>query len=97
MSQKITITADHIAGKLNVEADFESWSYKDSSNWRLSPTALGFMSGGLFCRQYFSRKPDPEALRTDAFMTQDLMYAFPPFCMISRSLVKVQYLSLIHI
>jgi len=33
----ITITVEHLAGRLNVEADFQSRSVKDSSEWKLCP------------------------------------------------------------
>lgn len=44
--------------------------------------------------QYVSWKPDPDAIQYDAFSmrwdSNHKMYAFPPFCLISRCLAKVK-------
>ena len=102
---KITLTAEHLAGRLNVEADLESRQYRDGSNWKLDETifqALGHIWGpmemDLFADRlnkqlpaYASWKPDPMAQVTDAFTCnwrKGLLYAFPPFCLISRCLNK---------
>ena len=78
---KITLTAEHLAGRLNVEADLESRQYRDGSNWKLDETifqALGHIWGpmemDLFADRlnkqlpaYASWKPDPMARVMDAF------------------------------
>ena len=36
-SKKITITAEHLPGHLNITADWESRNFQDKSDWELSP------------------------------------------------------------
>ena len=81
LMNKIIITAEHIPGVKNVEADFQSRSFTDSSNWRLAPQMLiaaekilGTAKVDLFAdrlntqkKQYVSWKPDPGAMAVDAF------------------------------
>ena len=80
---KITLTAENLAGRLNVKADLESRKYRKGSNWKLEETifqALGHiwrpMEMDLFADRlnmqlpaYASWKPDPMAQPevTDAF------------------------------
>ena len=45
------------------------------------------------CKKYFAWKPDPHALAIDAFAQiwdHNIMYGFPPFSMIGRTLQKVE-------
>ena len=77
----ITITAEHLPGKLNVEADHQSRSVKDSSEWKLSPNVFkqlclkrGTPSIDLFASRlshqvprYMSWKLDPFSQGRDAF------------------------------
>ena len=35
--KKITITAEHLPGHLNVTADWESRNFQDKTDWKLSP------------------------------------------------------------
>lgn len=103
----IMITAEHLPGILNTQADRASRHFADRSNWRLNPQLFnqlekmwGPFSIDLFAdrmnaqtRQFYSWKPDPEALGTDAFCHKwapNTMYAFPPFCLIGRCLAKVR-------
>jgi len=44
-------------------------------------------------KRYISWKPDPNSVATDAFQQnwrEDLMYAFPPFCLISKVVQKIR-------
>ena len=38
LEKKITITAENLPGKLNIQADQESQSVRDSSEWKLNPS-----------------------------------------------------------
>ena len=107
MDRKIMITAEHLAGKDNITADQQSREYRDSSNWRLDTgvfqeveSMLGQSQVDLFAdrmnaqkKKFYSWKPDPEAVQTDAFCvkwTELEAYAFPPFCLLGRVLAKVR-------
>ena len=81
LSKAITLTAEHLPGVQNVEADAESRDYRDWSNWRLHPNlfkALNKLWGpfevDLFADRlnsqlpmFYSWKPDPAAMAIDAF------------------------------
>ena len=40
MKHQITIHAEHLPGKLNVLADYESCHLSDCSNWKLNPVTF---------------------------------------------------------
>jgi len=77
----ITITVEHLAGRLNVEADFQSRSIKDSSEWKLCPKIFQLICKArwtptidLFASRishqvprYMSWKHDPYSIGRDAF------------------------------
>jgi len=81
LAQGITITAEHLPGKLNVEADTQSRMVNDSSEWKLSPIVFnklcqqrGVPSIDLFASRtshqvprYMSWKLDPYSQGRDAF------------------------------
>ena len=81
ISQDIWITAAHIPGKANVEADWESRNFNDQSHWKLNVNvfekicaAFGKPDVDLFasrlnfqCKPFVSWRPDPEADAIDAF------------------------------
>ena len=81
LSKQITVTAEHMAGVLNVEANQESRVYKDWINWRLNPQIFRSLSrvwgpfeidlfgDRLNCQmdRFISWKPDPAAEAVDAF------------------------------
>lgn len=81
MREGITITAEHLPGKLNIEADTQSRSVRDSSEWKLCPVLFkriclrrGTPSIDLFASRlshqvprYMSWKMDPFGLGKDAF------------------------------
>jgi hypothetical protein len=108
LKRKITLTAEHLPGVTNVQADHQSRVYKDSSNWRLEPKVFRQVSRkwGPFGKDLFadrlnrqlvpfvSWKPDPESEATDALSIswkgEKVLYAFPPFCLIMKCLVKAQ-------
>ena len=81
LSRKITITAEYLAGVQNIEADYQSRVFTDSSNWQLNPQVvhqieniLGSCAVDFFAdrlnihkEKYVSWKPDPHAMTVDAF------------------------------
>jgi hypothetical protein len=107
LERGITITAEYLPGLENSKADRASRvMIQDASDWMLDRAtfksvekALGPVTTDLFAswtnaqkKQYVSWKPDPGAIRCDAFSMKwhEGMYAFPPFCLINRCLAKVQ-------
>jgi hypothetical protein len=103
LQQNILITVEHLPGVLNVQAGRESRTFVDSSDWKLQPQILQpFLKDreiDLFTtrltnqlKRYVSWRPDPHAVATDAFSidwSQPKGYAFPPFNLIQRTLMKV--------
>ena len=107
IQRNIWLTAAHLPGKLNVEADHMSRKFNDRTEWMLNPQVFreiaqyfGTPEIDIFAsrlnkqvRRYISWLPDPEAEAVDAF-TIDWkplkFYAFPPFCLISKCLQKIQ-------
>lgn len=101
------ISAIHLAGSLNVEADKESRKmYGSEAEWQIKPSIfsdimveLGPCDIDLFASRlnaqlpnYVAWHPDPGAIAIDAFAmtwTNRSLFAFPPFCVISRILAKV--------
>jgi len=81
LSNKITITAEHLPGVLNTIADRWSRVFLDRSNWKLDPSILpqlernwGVTEIDLFVdrlttqkAKYVSWRPDPGATAVDAF------------------------------
>ena len=79
-SQNIFLSAEHLAGRMNVMADWQSRHFTDSSNWRLCPKVFqalmqirGPCAKDLFAdrlntqlHRFYSWKPDPMALTVDA-------------------------------
>jgi hypothetical protein len=107
LNRNMILSAEHLSGALNISADWESRHFQDSSNWRLCPAvfrslmlARGPCKIDLFADrlnaqlpQFFSWRPDPMALATDALLQNwsvGRLYAFPPFCLIMRSLAKLR-------
>ena len=103
----IMLSAEHYAGHLNTVADWESRHFRDASNWRLhqnvfsslmqirGPCVIDLFADRLNSQlpQFYSWKPDPLAIATDALLqdwSRGRNYAFPPFCLIMRSLAKLQ-------
>ena len=84
LSRRITVTAEHLAGVENTEADHESRVYKDWSNWRLNPRLFHALSqvwgpfeidlfaDRLNCQvdRFVSWKPDPAAEAVDTFQVK---------------------------
>jgi len=80
-SKNIWVTATHIPGKENVEADRESRVFSDTTEWQLCPQMFEsicdrfgkpdidlFASRTNFqCKPYIAWKPDPEAKAINAF------------------------------
>jgi len=107
LERNIHIIAQHLPGAQNITADAESRSLKDRTDWKLNPVifqmidrTFGPLEIDLFatrlttqCPCYFSWRPDPYALSTDAFLQTwtDLKgYANPPWNLIGRVLAQVQ-------
>ena len=105
--RSLTLTACHIPGKLNVDADRASRTLNVDTEWMLKPSIFkkicryfGKPKIDLFASvlnaqlpKYASWKPDPSATYIDCFMMNwntELLYAFPPFSLIARTLQKVR-------
>ena len=106
IARKITLSASHIKGSANVEADRLSRDDNVDTEWRLKPPlfralchTFGMPTVDLFAsrlnnqlERYISWRPDPGAFAVDAFTvgwSQMFSYAFPPFSMIGRALMKI--------
>ena len=103
LQHNILITAEHLPGVPNVRADRKSRTFIDLSDWKLQPEIIQcFLKNreiDLFAtrltnqlKSYVSWRPDPQAVATDAFSidwSQLKGYAFPPFNLIPRTLMKV--------
>ena len=86
----ITLTAEYIPTKLNVDADFQSRNVEDSSEWKLNPEIckevvlkMGRPQVDLFASRtshqlnpYMSLKADPSCWAVDA-LQQDWAHLFP--------------------
>jgi hypothetical protein len=107
LSQQIMITAVHLAGTLNVDADTQSRHFDDKSDWRLNPTVfqqigkiLGKTKVDLFASrantqlpEYWSWRDDPMAVGVNSLsISWEKIngYAFPPFCLVGRCLLKIR-------
>jgi len=105
-SRSIYIFASYITSKGNYIADKESRIQYSDTEWSLSDSCFesiiktyGDPEVDLFascsnnkCKKYFSWKPDSYALGVDAYTViwQEFFYAFPPFCLILRTLQKIK-------
>ena len=107
LERNIHIKAQHLPGVLNSAADAESRTMKDRSDWKLDPAIFhridqlwGPIEVDLFasrlthqCQAYFSWRPDPYALATDAFLqdwSQMKGFANPPWSLVGRVLAQIQ-------
>ena len=82
IERQIFLTAEHLPGVLNQEADEESRTIRDRRNWMLHPhlfsqikEKMGPLEVDMFASRlthqlprYFSWRPDPAAEATDAFV-----------------------------
>ena len=92
----IMLIAEHYAGHLNSVADWESRHFRDANNWRLvqkvfsslmhirGPCAIDLFADRLNHQlaQFYSWKPDPLSIATDALLqdwSRGRNYAFPPW------------------
>ena len=107
IGKNITLVAEHLPGHLSVIADQESRSMRDRCDWMLNPKvfqtiqdAMGPLEVDLFATRltkqlprFYSWRPDPEAVATDAFLqdwSQLRGFANPPWYLIHRCLTKVK-------
>ncbi|KZS06357.1 Uncharacterized protein APZ42_030220 [Daphnia magna] len=104
--RQLSIEAVHLAGALNIEADAESRSGPDASDWVLNRDVfrnlreIWPMDVDLFgsfwnaqLPRYVSWRPQPEAMAVNAFSVNwgDFVgYVFPPFSMIPKCLEKIR-------
>jgi hypothetical protein len=105
LERSITVEANHLPGRLNTVADYESRAGPDSSDWQLDPVVFqkigskwGPFAVDLFATRltaqllrFVSWKPDPVA--EDAFTldwSQLAGYVFPPFALIGRCPRQIQ-------
>ena len=80
--REIVLTAEHLPGKSNQIADWESRNISDSSDWKLDtrifkqiikifgPCDIDLFASRLNCQilKFVSWRPDPDAIGTDAFL-----------------------------
>ena len=107
LERNIHITAQHLPGVQNCIADMESRNMVDRMDWMLdqaifkeidrcfSPIEVDLFASRLTnqCPHYYSWRPDPYALATDAFLLDwTLMKGFanPPWGLIGWTLQHVQ-------
>ena len=105
LSKEIMLTAEYLPGRLNARADWASRNFQDSSEWLLSPRAFqkicvkwGFPELDLFATradtilhvvESRSTQPSNRCIPT-TLEHRGLLYAFPPFPMIGKVLLKVK-------
>ncbi|KAJ1197977.1 hypothetical protein NDU88_001821 [Pleurodeles waltl] len=104
---EIPLSAEYLPGSLNQAADWHSRFLRDYSDWKLHPSIFrsicckwGPFAIDLFASRlnsqlplFFSWRPDPVALASNAFLqdwSQAINYAFPPFLMITRVLAQIR-------
>ncbi|KAM4749018.1 stereocilin [Rhinophrynus dorsalis] len=107
LDRNVTVLAEYLPGLSNVVADWNSRYLSDRSDWMLDREVFSLVEHlwgpfqiDLFASRlnrqlptFFSWRPDPEALATDAFLQSwvpGIHYAFPPFAMIPRVLLSVR-------
>ncbi len=106
IQKQIWLSATYLPGVLNVEADKQSRLRHDNTEWQLNPHVFqmlvhlwGAPSIDLFASRlnyqitpYVAWKPDPHAAAVDAFSIpwESNFYAFPPFSLLGRALMKIQ-------
>jgi hypothetical protein len=107
LQKGMMLSAEHLPGRLNQVADYESRHFSDASDWKLHTeifSLLKSLSGplqiDLFANRlnhqlprYYSWRPDPLAEAVDALQQSwsvGPLYAFPPFCLIAKSLAKIR-------
>ena len=107
--RRITITAAHIPGVKNTEADAQSRKFRDMSDWqlerntflsinkKLSPDLVA-SSWNHQLPRFYSWKPQPNSLGIDALQQEwdkSGNYAFPPFSFI-QSVIRIILMKGIH-
>ena len=107
LQRNIFLVAEHLPGKENVAADQESRVMKDRCDWMLNPVVfnqiqqvMGAVQIDLFASRltkqlptFYSWRPDPEALGTDAFnqdWSQRRGFANPQWSLIARCLSQIK-------
>ena len=106
MDNNIWLSITHIEGILNVEPDALSRLFDDRTEWKLNPIVFKQLNKhyspgrDLFASRlnkklakYVSWQPEPDAYAVDAFSlswSNDLMYIFAPFSMLTRVLAKLE-------
>ena len=105
IANDIYLSASHIPGVLNVEADAESRKSEVRTEWKLNEDVFQNMisyfkpSIDLFAsrvntqlKQFIAYRPDPEAVAINSFSVSwsDLkIYSFPPFSCVCKVLQKI--------
>ena len=107
LQRNVFLVAEHLPGKDNIVANRESRLTRDSCAWMLNPQVfqriqqqMGPLQTDLFAFRltkqlpsFFSWRPDPEAIATDAFnqnWAQTRGFANPPWCLIARCLSQIK-------
>jgi len=103
IQRDVYLVAEHLPGKDNITADRESRSTRDRCNWMLNPQVfqkiqwqMGPLQIDLFASRlkkqlpnFYSWRPDPEAIATDAFNQDWEGFANPLWCLIARCLSQI--------
>ena len=105
IARRIWVSAAHVAGSANINADHLSRNVNLNLEWMLSTATfqaivnmfgqpdIDLFASGLNAQleTYVSWKPDPKAKYIDAFsiVWSGFFYAFPPFCLASRCVQKI--------
>lgn len=107
-TREIWLTAAHLPGVENIEADHESRNFTENTEWQLNPSLFNMIceqwgrpdidlfASRLNCQipNYCSWVPDPGASWIDAFSFKwdqfRLIYAFPPFSLLTRVLQRIK-------
>ena len=96
MQNKVWLSASHLPGAINVEADQQFGQFNERTEWHLREDFLQQISKIWDTPDidlYASWKPVPGATHVDAFSfawTGMFAYLFPPSCLIARCLKKME-------
>ena len=103
MPAELWVSAAHIPGTINIEADKQSRVLEDATEWKLNPALFhkivekfGKPDIDLFptrinkqLDRYVSWHPEPEAMAINAFSLTWNNTMFPPFSLVGQVLVKI--------
>ena len=86
------VSAAHIPGTQNTEADSFSRNFNEAIEWKLSRYIVRYLIRKLEVDRYISWKPDPKALSIDSFSIKwntEFYSIFPPFSLLGKGTAKI--------